>query len=704
MPSFPDAVIYLLSASSEATLQTDLELISQSRGSAFRSSSYKDTLVWLAKSSKPWLMIMDNADESLLPLSQYIPNSGLGHVIITTRNAMLQTLSYDSSHEVKGLSESEATTLLLNMSRHQHTASNQSLAETIAKELGYLPLALAHAGAYILIHNCLPDYLQMYRQSSANLLRDTPHLSHGYPHSVAGTIQMSLDRLSDRSKNLLRVFSQLDSRSISYNILEKSANRSFRHVAYGASQSISSQSEQYASSLESIFCPSGKWIMAEFEESIGECLKYSLLRVTPQNGSRFYSIHTLVQAYLRSGVEIIQGHHPRQLAARLLASAMTIENRYDHTVFNQSLLPHIKLVELEDITEAGDYYGFGSILQEMGDAKRAILHLERCVEIWKVSPGDDTTLNAMMELGSCYSRAGNEEKALELREETWKTCERLLGGEANLTAKAMLLLANSYSTTGREQAALGLREKVLEVRTILFGQEDRHTIMAMNDLANSYSRIGEDEKALHLREVVLEKRKKILGIDHHETVEALSNLDHSYSRMGNNKKALELREIVLDKRMKLLGEEHRDTVTAMGNLANSYSIMEKYKEALDLRILVLERRKELLGPWHRDTIDAVHNLAHSYSRSGEDKKALVLREEVLKKRRALLEPGHLDIVEAMKTLAHSYSRMGRKKEALSLREEVLNNYESNFGHDHPKTREARRSIEVTSSKMAHKRK
>jgi hypothetical protein len=51
-----------------------------------KAASFSATMHWLLQSRKPWLLILDNADDPELDVSQYIPAGSHGHILITTRN------------------------------------------------------------------------------------------------------------------------------------------------------------------------------------------------------------------------------------------------------------------------------------------------------------------------------------------------------------------------------------------------------------------------------------------------------------------------------------------------------------------------------------------------------------------------------------------------------------------------------------------
>ncbi|KAG8818906.1 hypothetical protein FRC18_012275 [Serendipita sp. 400] len=643
---FPDTPVFFLDASSETSLNTDLAALVRSQ-----TDKYDNALTWLASGIKNWLLILDNADDPSLKLSKFLPRAGHGHVIITTRNSTHRLLTPRSSHAVDVLPMEDSITLLLTSSGNEDNEGNRSLAKEIAEGLGRLPLALAHAAAYILINSCLDAFLATYRASRNQFLQSMPDLPEDYPYSVERTIEMSFRCLSVRVQEMVRLFACMDARSIARCIVERAAEREFLHIPQGSEVPPQPDTIVQAKVLQDIFCSGGEWNAFEFDGMIGECLKYSLLQLSTTGGERFYSMHPLVQTYLQSISSTIRGCSTRRIIVRLLASATTTGARYGFFGFDRLLSPHVRLVRLEDVVEAGDFYGFGKILTEEGNGL-AITHLEQCVEIWKSSVGSNT-----------------------------KT-----------TLDSMAMLSNSYYSLGKVQEALQLDKEVLQKQKQLFGPDHLDTLMAMNNLAGSYQSLGRVQEALPLQEEVFQKRKQLLGPDHLDTLIAMHNLAVSYRSLGREQEALQIREEVFQKRKQLLGPDHLDTLMAMNNLAGSYQSLGRVQEALLLREEVFQKWSQLLGPDHLDTLIAMHNLAAGYRSSGRARDALSLEKEVLEKRKRLLGPDHRATLKAMRGLLETFRQLDMEQELKSLAEVALPLHERVCGVGHKQTERVRRFL------------
>ena len=122
---------------------------------------------WLSSRQQPWLLIVDNADDPELDVTRYFPGGERGTILLTTRNPSNKrhgTVGMRYFHFEK-LEVDEASDLLLRAADFPSPWKNadRSSAAGVAKALGFLPLALIHAGKAILDGMCkLSDYLNYH--------------------------------------------------------------------------------------------------------------------------------------------------------------------------------------------------------------------------------------------------------------------------------------------------------------------------------------------------------------------------------------------------------------------------------------------------------------------------------------------------------------------------------------------------------------
>lgn len=147
---------------------------------------------WLSSlvKEKPWLLIIDNADEESFPVEDCYPDGDGGVILITTRNPILKvhgTIGPRYYHFGE-LEEMESIELLLKAANEPlpWSPSTYKAAKDICRTLGYLPLALVHAGKTILARLCtLENYLSFFENNWARIRRTRSSSNDGRPISDA---------------------------------------------------------------------------------------------------------------------------------------------------------------------------------------------------------------------------------------------------------------------------------------------------------------------------------------------------------------------------------------------------------------------------------------------------------------------------------------------------------------------------------------
>ncbi|KAI1073950.1 hypothetical protein F5B20DRAFT_574428 [Whalleya microplaca] len=173
--------IFWVDASTRASTIRGLEKISEEFGDNAQDSLGSDALIALVKrkltaDNLSWLLVFDNYDDpSLFDLRDYIPQGTSGNVLVTSRSLGLKRIGPKVC--VSGMTENEATELLLKQIDATEIETDQSAAADIVRRLGYLPLAIDQAGAYIKAEGILiTDFLSHYEQSSREILESVPSL------------------------------------------------------------------------------------------------------------------------------------------------------------------------------------------------------------------------------------------------------------------------------------------------------------------------------------------------------------------------------------------------------------------------------------------------------------------------------------------------------------------------------------------------
>ena len=154
-------------ASSQGIAQQSFIAIAKAHGTGPSERAAKS---WLSSIDRPWLLIIDNADDTHLDVEEYFLDGDYGLTLITTRNPSVKmhgTIGRRFYHFDR-LNDDEASELILGAAEQDEpwTATTMQLASAITRKLGALPLALDYASKVIKAKYCqLNNYVPFYERS-----------------------------------------------------------------------------------------------------------------------------------------------------------------------------------------------------------------------------------------------------------------------------------------------------------------------------------------------------------------------------------------------------------------------------------------------------------------------------------------------------------------------------------------------------------
>jgi hypothetical protein len=184
---------------------------------------------WLSMEPN-WLLILDNADtvDAAREIERFIPSAHHGYVLVTS-----QFTDWTPGFRVERVevwTEGQSSEFLAQ--RLPRCAPDKVNLARLGSELGYLPLALEHASAYILETGIpVEEYLDLLRQNRQTVLdRRYPGMTN-YRASVTATWQLSFSRLGWLASYILHYAACLASepipRTILSNLLSASADYTY---------------------------------------------------------------------------------------------------------------------------------------------------------------------------------------------------------------------------------------------------------------------------------------------------------------------------------------------------------------------------------------------------------------------------------------------------------------------------------------------
>ena len=557
-----------------------------------------DTAGWAAgwlQAHDGWLLILDNV-EDLADIERLLGQLGRGHVIITTRRDTDWGRLADAV-QLSVLDEAAAVQVLLQRTG-QHSTADEEAAAQIASELGFLPLALDQAAAYIVQQRItLATYLDSLRRNPARMY-------------ASGTgAQRTIARLWDLHITAIRDYNPAAARLLG--VLAMYAPDAIPRAMLG-----------------------GNAPREDIDEALGLLASYSMITLTAET----VSIHRLMRAFILMQSEDAVGNAPdlRDTALEWLNKVIPDdpERNVAEWPLLRALVPHAEA--LPDHFPPDDRpRNLGRALNEIalflssqGDYARALPLQERALAITEQALGPDhpDTAIRLDNLAAIYRQLGRAADALPLQERALAITEQALGPDHPDTAIRLDNLAAIYRQLGRAADALPLQERALAITEQALGPDHPDTAIRLDNLAAIYRQLGRAADALPLQERALAITEQALGPDHPDTAIRLDNLAAIYRQLGRAADALPLQERALAITEQALGPDHPDTAIRLDNLAAIYRQLGRAADALPLQERALAITEQALGPDHPDTAIRLDNLAAIYRQLGRAADALPLQE------------------------------------------------------------------------------
>ncbi len=560
---------------------------------------------WL-ESNSGWLLIFDNADEPE-SLKEFRPRNAKGHVLLTSRAQVFDTLGIVKPLEIDAMLPEEALEFLFTRTgRDDDNAAEREAAAQLAGELGYLPLALEQAGAFITAKKArFRDYLASYRKRRLELLKESGPVAGDYPESVATTWAINFQEVkevSEAASDLLRVSAFLSPDRIPLELITKG-----KAELGDALSAALAEVDDDPLALNQVLEP---------------LTRYSFIRF--DSDSQTYSIHRLVQEVLRDGMDAdIQ----RLWAKRIIRA---LDQAFPYVEFNdwplcERLLPHAKaaakLIEKWDLTfeEAARLLNQAAFYSsERGQYADAVLLTKRSLAIREKGLGVDHphVAQSFNNLAVLYDSQGKYAESESLYKRSLAIYEKAMGPDHPDVALSLNNLAEFYRKLGKHIEAAPLYKRSLAIREKALEPDHPDMAQSFNNLAMFYYEQGKYAEAEPLFKRSLAIYEKAMGSDHPNVAVSLNNLAEFYREQGKHIEAAPLYKRSLAIKEKALGPDHPGVALSFNNLALLYHAQGKYTEAEPLFKRSLAILEKALGPDHPDTAQSLHNLAMLYGAQG----------------------------------------------------------------------------------------
>ncbi|WP_414940233.1 FxSxx-COOH system tetratricopeptide repeat protein [Amycolatopsis sp. cmx-11-51] len=621
---------------------------------------------WLAGHTG-WLLILDNLTD-LAHAGGLLERVRTGTILITSRRGTgwrgVSTVPLDV------LEPDEAVELLGRLVRAEWPDAVLANGDRLCAELGWLPLAVEQAAAYLAQNRMTPArYLDLLARYPAKMFAWTAETEDA-ERAVARVWHVTLDRLADTplAAKLLRRLAWHAPERIPRSLLEDDGDE------------------------------------PELSEALGRLAAYSMITLDVDT----IQVHRLVQAVTRTPDPADPYRRPEDIdharestAGRLARALDAADPRLPaHWPVFQAVLPHGRALLDHTDVDTGPLCHLANSLSLYvlghGDPATAIAFAARAADAGERLFGvdDPITLRARNTLASAYQAVGDVRRAIVLFEAALADCERVLGPAHPDTLSYRNNLAAARHAAGDMRQAISLLEETLEGREGVLGKDHPDTLLSRNNLAMAYEVVGDAGRAIPLHEATLADRERVLGSDHPETLLYRNNLAYLHWSMGDAKRAVMLFEATLKDRERVLGPDHPNTLVSRGNLAGACESAGELARAVELQERTRADRERVLGRDHPETLVSWNNLAGAYETSGDLVRAIELYERTLAARERVLGHDHQDTLNSRNDLAYARGTAGDLPLAIRMFEEARAGAERALGPDHRLTKKIRENLET----------
>ena len=587
----------------------------------------RQLMEWLATTAHPWLIVLDDV-QTPADIGQWWPEpTESGQVIVTTRYRGEAVSRPDQQLiEVDTYTDSEALLFLRGkLANHPRLFAGSDEPDNqlmgLAADLGQLPLALAHATAFMINSNeTVQGYRRRFAQQRTRLTDLFPRrreIPDGYQDTVDVTWAISLELAEELAPSgvswpVMLVVSLLDPTGIPAAMFTTEALSNYVHGLLG--RPVGTQ---------------------DIHDAVWVLHRLNLLTVDPEAPQTAVRVHSLVQRATRESY----------------ASEVVADSAYAAADSLLELWPDVERDRI--LTQA---------LRANSNALRANAQ----DSLW-----DPDGHDLLFRVGHSLGESGFVTDAINYCKEMAVSANRYLGPDHLATLAARSELARWYSEAGDSIQATADFEKLLADYVRLVGPDNRNTLNARNSLAICRGEAGDSDGAVRDFENLLADYMRLLGADDPRTLGARANLARWRGETGDLAGAITATEELVADYVRLLGPSHPDTLRARHNLASwRVDAADPAQAAPELEKVVSDVLS-VFGPDHPHTLDARQNFAAWRAQNGDPAGAATEAEQLLADALRLLGPDHPRILTIRKKLARWRGEAGDPAGAAMATENLL---------------------------------
>ncbi|WP_245171161.1 tetratricopeptide repeat protein [Streptomyces decoyicus] len=653
-------------------------------------------LAWLTPKAgaKPcrWLIVLDDVTDPADLRDLWPPASPHGRTLVTTRRRDA-ALDPDGRHTLTiGLfTRDEALTYLTTSLTGRDEPTDELTA--LARDLGYLPLALAQATAYLIdTGETVAAYRSLLADRTTTLSAIAPGaLPDNQALPLDAAWSLSIDRAdtlrpAGLARPMLRLASMLNPNGIPHTVLT---------------------SEPVLAYLTAHRTPTGEDPVGEQApvsprdavHALRALHRLSLIDHTPDIPHQAVRVHQLIQRATRDTLTPHQHDQLARTAADALMAAWPDIERDTSLVQTlrantTALTGHAEDALYQSDSVHGVLIYAGYSLGHTGQVAVAIEHFHRMASVAHGRLGTDhpITLTIRGELFRFRGEAGDAAGAATAFAELLEDVVRVLGDDHAFTLATRHHLARVRGEMGDAAGAATAFAELLEDMVRVLGDDHAFTLATRHHLAHFQGDMGDTAGAATAYAELLEQKVRVLGPDHPDTLTTRGELARIRGQAEDAAGAAAAFAELLEHMVRVLGPDHPDTLTTRGNVLHFRGEVGDAAGTATAFAELLEHMVRVLGPDHPATLTTRHNLAFWRGEAGEATGAADAYVELLADRVRVLGDDHPATLTTRGNIAFWRGRAGDAAGAADAFAELLADRVRVQGDDHPDTLDTRRYV------------
>ncbi|KAL5086823.1 hypothetical protein Trisim1_008735 [Trichoderma cf. simile WF8] len=653
---------------------------------------------------EPWLLILDNADDSSINYADYIPSGERGTVLMSSRLpecAVYKTLGHI---ELGNLSKEHCIELLLNSMSVPEPLRAESVApaEAIVEEMGFHTLAILQAGAYISsMSMSMEQYLIDFREQGDKLLKFIPSQAQSRYRNVWTTFEISAQALKSSNKQsahdalqLLEILSTLHYDDIPLGFFQDAWRGARKAQSIPEDdEKLGNLSQWHVARLPAwIDAQRDKWDEVRFDQALNELVSLALIKRSTAGSDATVSLHPLIHSWVAIRQDETHRRSSIQSSACIIALTQFSQPKW-HSHFER-LGPHIRTltaapslaINKQTSTKMLQVLLQISIsLRDMRyDAEVSAL-LEQMLRYFDATlenPRSDL-LPIFYVLSLNQLNLGEIDQCINTIQQVRKVQQSSLHEHSRTRLGTDLELARAYNVNGQWKEAIAILENIRQVHELhmSLNKDDPDRLTVLHVLGEAYESSGRTKEAIPLLTEVV-------------SIEEISSEKGDPILFGSKYKlaACYLSNCQIDEAVAIFKELDELQATNFSNrhpyrlgpqigLAKAHIENGKSREAIEILENVKNTQNRLLESGHSSRFRIENHLGSAYRQNGEPQKAIASLKTALKLSKYRQNHPHHIAIQC--ELAAAYHANGQITDAIALLEELGRLEDSSLTSEHP---------------------